>query len=181
MKRWRIRSSKTLFERPWLTIRLQHVVLPTGAEIEEFHLIEGRPWVGILALTQSGDVLVVDQYRHGLGEVSRELPAGVIDEGETALEAAKRELLEETGYQAATWRDLAAVAPEPHRGTTRAHFFFAEGAERVAEPNLDECENLEVCVLPTSELLASVERGDIVHGVHTGPILLAFRRGWLKV
>jgi len=174
-----VRSSETVLERPWLTVRRQHLVLPTGAEIEEFHLIEGCDWVAVLALTDSGQVVLVDQYRHGLGRVSREMPAGVIDEGETPLQAAQRELLEETGYKAARWRELTTVATEPCRHTTHAHFYFAEGATRVAELEVDAGEDIEVCTMPTSELLASVERGDIVHGLHTGPILLAFRRGWL--
>jgi 8-oxo-dGTP pyrophosphatase MutT (NUDIX family) len=179
MTPWRVAADKRLLERRWLTLREQHVVLPNGVAIEEFHLIGAPDWVAVVALTDDGEVLLVDQYRHGIGGVSRELPAGVIDDGETALQAAERELREETGYAAASWQPLLTVATEPSRHTNRAHFFFATGARRVAEPSGDASENIAVCLLPPRELIQGIDRGELLHGVHVGAILLAARRGWL--
>jgi len=176
-KPWTVRQSRVLLDRKWLTLREDHVVLPSGHEIEEFHVVDTRNWVAVLALTEAGQIVVVDQYRHGLGRVSRELPAGVIDRGETPRDAAERELLEETGYAADEWQLLSDVSTEPSRHTTRAIFYFAGAARRVGAPEPEASEDIQVRLLSTRELLEEVDRGGIQHGVHIGAILLAARRG----
>jgi len=177
MKPWRVLAQTTLLRRQWLEIHEQRIELPHGGEIDEFHLIEAPDWVAILAATSDGRVVCVEQYRHGAGRVCLELPAGVVDAGESPLETARRELLEETGHSADEWQPLLTVNTEPSRHTNRAHFFFASGAQVVEAQKLDASENIAVRLLTPSELLGAVESGTIVHGVHVGPILMAFRRG----
>ncbi len=179
MKPWRALRSRILLDRRWLRLREEHVVLPTGVEMEEFHVIESPDWAAIVALTAAGRVLLVDQYRRGIGTSSRELPAGVIDDGETPLQAAQRELLEETGHQAEHWQPLITVATEPARHTAQAHFFFARGALAVAEPRYDSTEHIEVLSATPDELLRWIHSGQIVHGLHIGAILLAAERSLL--
>lgn len=174
-----MKNSAVVLDRPWLRVEEQHVALPTGAEIEQFHLLRSPDWASVLALTPTGYVVVVDQYRHGLGRVSRELPAGVVDEGETPEAAARRELLEETGYVAEHWRELMVVAPEPNRSTHLGHFFFATRAERAAEPSLDASEQLAAQLVPVEELVAAATAGELPHCAHVAAILAAERRGWL--
>ncbi|MFI5302580.1 MAG: NUDIX hydrolase, partial [Polyangiales bacterium] len=75
MRPWRVTSSRTLIERRWLTVHEQRIELPRGGTIDEFHLIEGPDWAAVIAVTDEGRVVFVDQYRHGIGRGSRELPA----------------------------------------------------------------------------------------------------------
>jgi 8-oxo-dGTP pyrophosphatase MutT (NUDIX family) len=181
VKPWRVRRDRLLLERQWLIVREQEIELPHGGSIDEFHLIEAPDWVAVLALTTENQVVFVDQYRHGAERVSRELPAGVIDVGETPEQAARRELLEETGFSAESFTLLVSVSTEPSRHTNRAHFFFASGARRVREQEVDASENISVALMSPSEILPAIASGQIIHGVHIGPILLADRRGFVDL
>ena len=168
-----------LLERRWISVREDHVRLANGHEIEEFHVIGAPSWAGILAVTDSDEIVLVRQYRHGIAGESLELPAGVIEVGEAPLDAAKRELVEETGYAAQRWEPIASVATEPSRHTVRAHFFCALGAQPIADRTLDASEEIELVLVPRNSLVDLVLRGDVLHGVHVGAILLAERRGLL--
>jgi len=179
VRSWKVLDEKTVLRRRWLELSEQRILLPSGAEIDEFYLIRGPDWASTLCLTDDHRAVLVRQYRHGLGAPSLELPAGVIEPGETPLAAAQRELGEETGFEAREWLPLASVATEPARHTTRAHFFCALGARRVRAPALDASEELEVVEVGVRELLSLVERGEIQHGVHVGAVLLARERGLL--
>jgi 8-oxo-dGTP pyrophosphatase MutT (NUDIX family) len=173
-------ARRTLFERRWLSIEEDRVRLSNGHEIDEFHVIKTPAWAGVLAVTENDEVVLVRQYRHGIARESLELPAGVIEAGEEPLAAAKRELYEETGYAAEHWEPIAEVAPEPSRHATRAHFFFALGARARGSHSPDASEEIELVTVPRVELVELVLRGDVIHGVHVGAILLAERRGLLE-
>jgi 8-oxo-dGTP pyrophosphatase MutT (NUDIX family) len=176
---WKVLTTQTVFERPWLKIRQERVRLAHGAEIEEFHVIESTDWTGIVALTDRRKLVLVEQYRHGISRVGLELPAGIIEPGETPRVAAERELLEETGYHAPEWQPLITVATEPSRHTSRAHFFVARGAECVAKPSPEPSEDIRVTLLEPEELLRTIGSERFTHGVHIAAVLLAARLGHL--
>jgi 8-oxo-dGTP pyrophosphatase MutT (NUDIX family) len=181
MKPWLVKHSETIVDRKWLMVKQQHIVLPHGGEIPEFHLIESPDWASTLAVTDTGKVVFVDQYRHGAGRVSRELPAGMIDPGETPEQAARRELEEETGFVADHWEHLFSINTEPARHTSHAHFYFAKGARRVSEQRVDPSEFIDVVLLDTKDILAAIAEGTILHGVHVGAIMLAVAKGLMKL
>ena len=176
---WQVLSDTPLVSQRWLEVREQRVRLANGHEIDQFHLIHGPHWAGVLCLTCEREVVLVRQYRHGFGGPSLELPAGVLDEGEDPLAGARRELREESGFDAELIEPLLALAPEPSRNSARAQFFFARGATRVSELALDSSEELEVLLVPVEELLELIDHGQIVHAAHVAAILLAWRRGLL--
>lgn len=176
-----MKESRTIVDRKWIRVHEQRIALPHGGEIDEFHLVEGPDWASVLAVTEGGEVVFVQQYRHGARCASLELPAGVIDDGETPGVAARRELLEETGHSAERFEPLLSVNTEPSRHTTRAHFFVALDARRVAAQNVEPSENIEVVLLRGPAILDAIERGALHHGVHVGAILLAARRGLIDL
>lgn len=177
MKPWQVLDSKLLVSERWLELREQRVRLANGHEIERFHLIQAPDWTSVLCVTNASEVVLVRQYRHGIAAPSLELPAGVIEPGEEPLLAAKRELVEETGYESDDWVSIHSVSTEPARHTTRAHFFCARGARATRPPAPEETEVLEQVKVPLAELARLATDGSIVHGVHVGAILAALSRG----
>lgn len=97
-KTWKVLDSEYLIKRPWLTARRDHLLLPDGREIPEYYVLEYPDWVNVIAITKDGHFVMERQYRHALGCTCYELPCGVMEEGETPLEAAQRELEEEVRH-----------------------------------------------------------------------------------
>ncbi len=180
MQPWTILAQKTLLDRRWLRITEDCVELPNGTIIDEFHVLHSPSWAAVIAVTDSEDILMVEQYRHGLGRTSLELPSGVIDPGERPLDAAKRELYEETGHKAQDWVTLIDVAPEPARSTHRAYFYVAHGAVQVGDAKPEASEIIDVKRFGIEMVLSTLINGRIDHAAHVGAILLAEKRGLLR-
>ena len=176
---WTRLASRRLIERWWMTLRQDRVRLPSGHVLDEYHVLEYPDWSCVLALTNHGEAVIIQQYRYAIERVCTELPAGALDAGESPLEAAQRELLEETGYVAERWTALGRCAVEPSRHTNFGYLFVAEDARRVAEPTPDASEDLVVACIPAGDLMGLVETGEIVHGVHVAAVLWAAQRGFL--
>ena len=117
-RKWRVVRSEYLARKPWFTVRHETISLPDGRTIPDYYVFEYPDWVNVTAIDREGRFVMIDQYRHGLGETSYEIPAGVAEPSdETMLAAAQRELLEETGHGRRTARRAAA---RPDGGYPRA-------------------------------------------------------------
>ena len=174
---WTTLASETLLQRWWMTLRRDRVRLPGGQVLDEYHVVEYPDWACVLALTDAGEAVLVEQYRYGVDAVHLELPAGAVDPGEDVAETARRELLEETGYAADDWERLGALAVEPGRHTNHGHIYIARGARRVAAPAPDDAEDLRVRLVVADALPSLVETGRIAHGVHAAAVFWARARG----
>jgi len=116
-----LESEKLLSKGTWMNLRQERVQLPSGAIVPEWFILEFPDWINVIAITRDGRFVMEDQYRHALGQTHYELVAGVIDPGETPLEAAKRELSEETGYGGGEWQLFMTVSPNPTTQTLVTH------------------------------------------------------------
>jgi 8-oxo-dGTP pyrophosphatase MutT (NUDIX family) len=174
---WRVLERTPLLERTYLSVTQDRVRLDDGREIEDFCLLHSPDWAAVLCVTEDQRIVLVRQYRHGLGGVSWELPAGALEPGEDPSGGARRELLEETGYASDAWQPLLTASIDPARQSSRAHFFVALDCRRVAAPSLDATEEIDTVLLTRDELLALIDRGELQHGIHLAAVLLAARRG----
>jgi 8-oxo-dGTP pyrophosphatase MutT (NUDIX family) len=134
----------------------------TGAELE-FVVIESRDWVAVIALTIDGRLVLVRQYRHGAGEVTVEIPGGMVDPGMSPEEAGRAELRQETGYAGGEWSELGHLSVVPAVFTNHLHVYLARGVELVGELQLDEGEDIVTEVVSLAEAKRMVASGEIVH------------------
>ncbi len=136
-----------------------------GRATHPFYVLETRTWINVVPITAKGEVVLVRQYRHGIGEVTLEVPGGVVDGAEEPSAAAARELLEETGYQGDPPVLIGNVSSNPAILTNRTHTYLVSNLRRVAEPSPDEHEDIEVELVPESEIPRLIECGDIHHSL----------------
>jgi ADP-ribose pyrophosphatase len=165
---WQVLASETVLDyTPWLKVIRQDVQLPTGAIIKDYLLTPGRDFsmtVAVLEppLAPQPELVLVRQYKHGLGRPLVEFPAGYLDTPDEApLACAQRELREETGYLAKTWVPLGAFCIDPNRARTTAYFFYARDLTQLGDLHLDDTENLRPLTLPVRQFPELLRSGQV--------------------
>jgi len=156
---WRLIESTYPYRDRWLSLRSDSVRLPNGNMLSPYHVIEIADWVNVVAISDAGDMLLVEQYRHAVTRTMLEIPAGHVDPTEGLEAAARRELLEETGYGGGTWHALGALHPAASRFTNQVHAFLAVGVTRLARPMEEESENLRLHEIPWAEFASDLRSG----------------------
>lgn len=167
---WKIVESEYLFNRPWLTVRRDKVELPDGRTNDEFYVLEYPDWVNVIAITRDGEFVMERQYRHGIGLTCYEICAGVIEKGETPLDAAKRELLEETGYGNGQWKEIMTISGNSSTTNNYTHCFVATGVEKIGTQHLDHTEDISVHLLSPQEVEALLENNLISQALMAAPL-----------
>jgi ADP-ribose pyrophosphatase len=154
--------------------RFDRLVNPRNDKEMRAVVLEGPDWVNVVAITPAEKIVAVSQYRFGAGKPSLEIPAGLLDEGETPLECAKRELEEETGYTAPEWSSLGWCHPNPAFLQNRLHLFLARGARPTSAPRPEAGEDILFGELSLAEVRQAIADGRI----HNGMSLLALYRAF---
>ncbi|RDV82108.1 NUDIX domain-containing protein [Ammonifex thiophilus] len=153
-------KSETVFQGRILRVRVDTVLLPDGRTSTR-EVVEYSGAVAIVPLTAEGDVIMVRQYRYPVGRELLEIPAGKIEEGEEPEACAQRELEEETGFIARTWKHLASFYSTPGFTSEKMHLFLAQDLYQ-GRKSPDRDEFLRVERLPLSQALELVRKGEIV-------------------
>jgi 8-oxo-dGTP pyrophosphatase MutT (NUDIX family) len=149
------------FSDRWLRLRSDTVRLPSGSTLTPYHVIEAADWVNVVAINDAGCIVLVEQYRHAVTRTMMEIPAGHIDQGEAPEAAARRELLEETGYGGGRWHALGVLHPAASRFNNQVHSFLAIGVAKVAPPAPEESENLHLHEVAWPEFVAGLRAGSL--------------------
>lgn len=168
---WKVLRSEYLSRRPWFTVRHECVELPNGAELPDYYVFEYPDWVNVIAITRDGLFVMIDQYRHGLGRTDFELAAGVCDPDDLSpLEAAKRELWEETGFGGGQWHETMRISANPATQNNLTHCFIATDVERLAPQHLETTEDVKVHLMTRDEVRGLLERGGIMQALMAAPL-----------
>ena len=168
---WTVLKSEYLFRRPWLTVRREHTRLPNGNECPEYYVLEYPTWMNIIAITKEGRMVMVRQYRHALGVTRYELCAGIMDATDKSpLEAAQRELMEETGYGGGHWQEYAVLAQNPGSMNNLVHSFLATDVEQLSTQHLENTEDISVHLFTPAEVKKMLQEGELIQALHAAPL-----------
>lgn len=159
---WKTLKSEYLFHRPWLTARRDTCEMPDGRINNEYYVLEYPTWVHVVAVTKEGRMVIIRQYRHGLGRTCYEIVAGCAEEGEDPLEAAKRELREETGYTGGEWHEAMTFSCNASMMNNITHSYVAVGVELTDTQHLDATEDIEVYTFTPDEVKDMLLRGEFM-------------------
>lgn len=161
MKPWKTKDRKIILEqRPWMVVEHHTVELPDGRQIPEWPWIVTPDYVNVVAVTEGGGFICFRQVKYGLEGVTLGIVGGFIEEGEDPLAAAKRELLEETGYESKDWVLLGRYRVDPNRGVAMGNLFLARNARYVMPPNADDLEEQELILLSRAEVESALAEGE---------------------
>ncbi len=170
IKPWKVLERTPVYRAdPWLAVERQKVELPDGRIVADYHRITFPDCAGTVVQLENGRYLAARQYRHGPGRVSLTLPGGALNPGESPMEGAKRELREETGYEAPTWKPLGTFTMNANYGCGTMYLFLATGARR-------DLEEQELVFLTRDELRGAIDSGDVAVLAAVTAILLALSR-----
>ena len=160
--RWDVIRSEIIYRCRIFSVRRDESRAQGSGQTHDFHVLETRDWVNVVPLTRDGHVVMVRQFRHGIRDLTLEVPAGIIDDTDAApAEAARRELREETGYATRRIVPLGVVHPNPAIMNNRCHMFVAYDIEEVGAPQWDTTEELAVEIVPLDRVPELIRCGAV--------------------
>ncbi|MBN1498687.1 MAG: NUDIX hydrolase [Spirochaetes bacterium] len=171
MEKWQKKNRTEILGKKIFSIYDYECYHPGMKKTHTFSVIETSDWVNVIAETDDGRVLFIRQHRLGTDEITLEIPAGLIEPGESPETAAARELLEETGYEAEKISFMKKLAVNPAIMNNYVYFYHASGCRKVRTQNLDESEDIEFFLIDKSRIRGMIQNNEINHQVICSALL----------
>ncbi len=176
IKLWEVISSRRNASYGIFNFRTDRARSPRTGQEHDCYILESTPWVNVIPLTPQKEVILIRQYRHGIRDLTLEIPGGLVEGEDSPEQAAKRELCEETGYRASEMIPLGNVLPNPAIQNNRCYTFVAKDVFVAGEQNLDEMEDIEVLSHPLADIPQLIREGKINHSL----VVAAFFKYYLE-
>lgn len=174
---WEHDEGEDIARTPIFTLRRRRARSPRHPERPgSFVYLDSLDWVNVIAITPARRVVLIEQYRHGIGAVTLEIPGGMVEAVEDPVQAGARELEEETGYRGSGARLIGAVTPNPAILNNRCHTVLVTEAGPSGRPAPEEHEEIGVRLVPLDEIRDLVREGLIHHAL----VVAAFQHLWLR-
>lgn len=176
MEKWKTIDSKYIIQRPWATLRVDKLEMPNGNIKDEYYVLEYPSWVNMVAITEDNQVIFVKQYRHGASQIMVELPAGVVEENEDPEIAARRELLEETGYAFDDISYVCELYANPATSGNLTYTYLLTGGRKVQEQELDPSEDIDVVLMDLEDAKLFLFDNKIGQALHTSALFYTLKK-----
>ena len=176
LKPWKLISSRLNESYRIFRLRTDRSQSPRTNEVHDFYILESTDWVNVIPLTPQNEVVLIHQHRHGIRDITLEIPGGIVEPDDSPEQAARRELGEETGYQEAEIILLGSVHPNPAFLNNRCYTYLARDVFVAGKQKQDEKEDIEVLLRPLSEIPGLIREGAISHSL----VLAAFYRFYME-
>lgn len=165
IKKWPTLSQKQLLDLRIMTVHAVERSSPKTGKVHEFYLFDSNHWINVVAVTPDESLIFVKQFRHGNGEITLEVPGGLVDPGEEPITAATRELREETGFTSDPLIEIGMVAPNPAIFNNDCYTFLALNAQLTTIQEFDTTEEIEVVTFPFTQVMEMVHSREITHSL----------------
>jgi len=162
---WQILKDTKVFKTPIFNLH-ERKVKPAGkTNSADFYVLEAPEWINVIALTSERKIVLVEQYRHGIDEVTLEIPGGMTDPGEKPIEAAKRELAEETGFTSDSWNLIGKSSSNPAILTNFTYLYLVENCVQTREQHTEGNEDIDIHVIKLKEFFNLICNGTVHHSI----------------
>lgn len=165
LKPWPRLESEELGDFHVFRLRRDTRLSPRTGQRHKFYVLDTGDWVNVVPVTPDNKIVLIRQFRHGTGEITLEIPGGMVDDGEQPISSARRELMEETGYEAQELIHIGTVTPNPAILNNRCHTFLARNCRQVSEPSPEGSEDIRIDVVDAAEAPSLIASGQISHAL----------------
>lgn len=174
--KWKILSSEYLTKFIYFTSRRDRCETPQGKIVEEYYVVEMGLTVTALGITEQNEAILIKQYRHPIEKTLLEIPGGFANENEDPQKAIEREFLEETGYAFNSFEYVGEVSANPGVLSNYTKLYLATGGKKITNQVLDHNEEIEIVLVPLSDLKEMLYKNKIVQALHTCCIFYALQK-----